>query len=373
MFYRCLPFCNYIQPLDSGSLLPNPDQQAGRLQSDSGLGQLAAQLPTSSLALWVLAKLKRPTTMKQTSLILFLSSLLLLSSCIPVPAKQGTSIQTQNLTLPEPAPTNISIPTATATPTRCNPSTADFCIVDGDFIFQNPLGVDAPLKIAYSYPYGSTENGTRDPHRGVDLESKDGAPVFAPITGAVTFAGRDHDRIYTPWDDYFGNLVVIKHGDGLYTLYGHLSQINVAAGDQVNSGEVIGAVGNTGVAIGSHLHFEVRTGGDGTDFFSTENPELWLSLQEGMGALSITLDGSNEEKILRNFVIIRYAPGTTTSEKKYYVSTYPKGFEHNKEDFAMSNLPPGYYRIAFTDGTGLYERIVTVEAGKLTQVIIELK
>lgn len=306
-------------------------------------------------------------------LILLFSSLLLLSSCSPVPAKQGASTQTQNLTLPEPTPINISIPTALASaPISCNPSTVDFCIGDGNFIFQNPLGVDAPLKIAHSYPYGSTENGTRDPHHGVDLESKDGAPVFAAAAGEVLFAGRDRERVFTPWDDYYGNLIVINHGNSLYTLYGHLSRIDVAVGDHVNNGDGIGAVGNTGVAIGSHLHFEVRTGGDGTDFFSTENPELWLSLQDGMGALSVTLVGSNEEKILRNFAMIRYAPGTTTSEKKYYVFTYPKTFEHNQEDFAMSNLPPGQYRIAFTDGTGLYERIVTVEAGKLTQVVIEL-
>lgn len=246
-------------------------------------------------------------------------------------------------------------------------------MVVGNFIFQNPLGADAPLKIARNYPYGSTENGTRDPHRGVDIESKDGAPVFAPAAGMVVFAGRDHERIFTPWDDYYGNLIVLKHDNDLYTLYGHLSQIFVTVGDQVDTGDEIAAVGNTGVAIGSHLHFEVRTGGDGTDFYSTENPELWLPLQDGMGALSVTLEGEGDGKMQRSFIIMRYAAGANVSEKKYYVSTYPKGFEHNQEDFALSNLPPGRYRIAFTDETGLYERVVDVQAGKLTQAVIELK
>ncbi len=245
--------------------------------------------------------------------------------------------------------------------------------MDWKATFQNPLGPDTPLTIARSYPYGSTENGQRDPHHGVDLESKEGAPVYAPADGEVIFAGRDHERIYTPWDDYYGSLIVIQHADGLFTLYGHLSQINISQGGLVHSGDVIAAVGHTGVAIGSHLHFEVRTGGDGTDFFSTENPELWLPLQDGMGSISITLKTNEDTKIQRQFVMYRYAEGTDTIEKKYYLSTYPKRFEHNTEDFALSDLPPGRYRIAFADSGALYERIVNIEAGKLTQAVIELK
>lgn len=244
--------------------------------------------------------------------------------------------------------------------------------MDWKSVFQNPLGSESPLAIARSYPYGSTENGNRDPHHGVDLASKHGSPVYAAAAGRVIFAGRDHERIYTPWDDYYGNLIVIKHDDGLFTLYGHLSEISITAGNAVNAGDRIGAVGNTGVAIGSHLHFEVRTGGDGTDFFSTENPELWLPLQADMGAISITLNANDDAKLERQLVIYRYAAGTDTPEKKYYYSTYPKGFEHNTEDFALSDLPPGRYRIAFTDSSILYERIVVVESGKLTLVHFDL-
>jgi hypothetical protein len=304
-------------------------------------------------------------------LITVTSGLLLLSSCQPVKLEdkltlEPTTFVTQTLA-------STAIPSPTATPILCDPSNTDFCLVDWKTTFQNPLGFDTPITIARSYPYGSTENGTRDPHRGVDLESKEGDPVYAPAAGVVIFAGRDHDRIYTPWDDYYGNLLVIQHGDGLFTLYGHLSQINVSVGAQVNIGEVIAAVGHTGVAIGSHLHFEIRTDGDGTDFFSTENPELWLPLDSDMGAMSITLDAENEMKVERKLVFYRYAPGTNKSEKKYYLSTYPKGFEHNKEDFALSGLPPGRYRIAFADSGEFYERVVVVEAGKLTQVVFQLK
>lgn len=302
---------------------------------------------------------------------IFLLFGLFLVSCRPVPPTIFPEAEPSQ-TISVPTPTIVApIPTATLIP--CDPGTTDFCLEDWNTTFQNPLGLHSPLTVARSYPYGSTENGEREPHHGVDLESKEGNPVYAPAAGVVVFAGRDHERIYTPWDDYYGNLVVIQHEDGLFSLYGHLSQINVVVGERVNIGDIIALVGHTGVAIGSHLHFEIRTGGDGSDFFSTENPELWLPLDDGMGAMSIILKTVSNIKVERNLVFYRYAPGTTKSEKKYYLSTYPKGFEHNTEDFAVSDLPPGRYRIAFSDSGRLYERVVVVEAGKLTQVIFDLK
>jgi murein DD-endopeptidase MepM/ murein hydrolase activator NlpD len=126
-----------------------------------------------------------------------------------------------------------------------------------------------------SYRYASTANGTRDPHRGVEFLNKFGTPVYAAGEGIVIFAGPDSQPVYSPWSDYYGNLVVIEHENDLYTLYAHLSDILVQQGQRVSAGDVIGEVGQTGVAIGSHLHFEVRLG-DGEDSSSTENPELWL-------------------------------------------------------------------------------------------------
>lgn len=313
--------------------------------------------------------------MKRILLFVFTAGMLILASCQPVPSNENLATETPRIvaspTLTVPA--TVLVPTSTPLAAACDPFTADFCLLDWRTTFKNPLGLDAPLTIARSYSYGSTENGQRDPHRGVDLESKEGEPVYAPAAGIVVFAGRDHDRAYTPWDDYYGNLIVLQHEDGLFSLYGHLSKINVSVGDQVQIGDFIASVGHTGVAIGSHLHFEVRTGGDGKDFFSTENPELWLPLDEGMGAISITLKTANNLKVQRNLVFYRYAPGTNKSEKKYYLSTYPKGFDHDVEDFAIGDLPPGRYRIAFPDSGEIYERVVVVEAGKLTQVVFQLK
>ena len=306
---------------------------------------------------------------RRLNLLLFL----LLTACAPAQSVVALpeAAATQFVIAPEPTATSI-LPLPTATLIPYDPTAEDFCIVDGNFIFQNPLGPDSASAIARSYAYGSTNEGRRDPHHGVDIESEEGAPVYASAAGVVIFAGPDRERQFAPWKNYYGNVVVVRHGDGLYTLYGHLSQIYVSEGGRVNGGDLIAAVGHTGVALGSHLHFEVRSGGDGQDYYSTENPELWLALQDGMGALSITLGTNKGHKVQRNLVIWRYFPDTNTPQEIYYASTYPKGFEQNKEDCVLSNLPPGRYRIAFTDSMGLHERVVNVEAGKLTQLVFDV-
>ena len=94
-------------------------------------------------------------------------------------------------------------------------------------------------------------------HPGVDIALAVGSGVFAADTGTVTFAG---------WNIYgYGNLIVINHGNGYETFYGHLSVINVFPGQIVYQGNVIGAVGNTGNSSGPHVHFEIRTGGNQDD------------------------------------------------------------------------------------------------------------
>lgn len=86
-------------------------------------------------------------------------------------------------------------------------------------------------------------------HQGVDLPLKTGEPVYAAFTGKVRMS---------KYFGGFGNLIVIRHENGLETFYGHLSQRNVSEGDWVNAGEVIGLGGSTGRSTGPHLHFEAR-------------------------------------------------------------------------------------------------------------------
>lgn len=274
---------------------------------------------------------------------------------------------TQTLT-PTVEPTFIP-PSPTTAPIPCDPLTADYCITDGNFIFQIPLPNVVKDIIDHTYPYASTQNRTRDPHHGVDFMAANGTPVLAAGDGTVVFAGTESTAVHVPWGDFYGNFIVIDHGNDIYTLYAHLSKINVAVDQQVKVGDVIGEVGGTGVAIGPHSHLEVRRGENGEDYFSTENPELWLIPLEGRGTLSITLKNNLNENIELPLVISYYPNGNTEAGFIYYISSYAKTFEYNEEDAVLSNLPAGQYKIAFTDAFGLHERMILIEAGKLTEVV----
>jgi murein DD-endopeptidase MepM/ murein hydrolase activator NlpD len=86
-------------------------------------------------------------------------------------------------------------------------------------------------------------------HSGVDLAAPLGAPVFATDSGKISSAG---------WQGGYGIAAVIEHPNGLQTRYGHMSKLNVVAGQQVVKGQIIGFVGSTGLSTGPHLHYEVR-------------------------------------------------------------------------------------------------------------------
>lgn len=275
-----------------------------------------------------------------------------------------------------PLPTFTPLPptqTPTSTPIPCDPVSAEYCITEGNFIFQRPILVPDNDKADISYLYASTQNGKRDPHHGVEFQNPFGTQVHAAGAGTVVFADSDKTTKFSPWNNFYGNVIILQHANEVYTLYAHLSSISVVIGQRVQTGDAIGQVGSTGGATGPHLHFEVRMGGDYTDYFSTQNPELWLMPQPGMGALSITFRSKEERNYERPMVITRLADSTDDGLFTYYLTSYAKGFEHNLEDAGLNSLPAGRYKIAFNDSSGLRERIVIVEAGKLTETIFEVK
>ena len=94
--------------------------------------------------------------------------------------------------------------------------------------------------------------GEKDFHPGLDISADKGDPVYATANGTVTHASSAGN---------YGNLVVVEHGYGLETRYGHLSQFKVTVGQTVKRGDLLGLVGSTGRTTGSHLHYEVRANG----------------------------------------------------------------------------------------------------------------
>jgi len=108
--------------------------------------------------------------------------------------------------------------------------------------------VNGPITSGFGMRWGTM-------HEGIDIGVPCGTPIHAAASGTV---------IYSGWADGYGNFVVIDHGNGLATAYGHQSAIYVSGGS-VSQGQTIGAVGSTGHSTGCHLHFEVRVNGTPVD------------------------------------------------------------------------------------------------------------
>jgi murein DD-endopeptidase MepM/ murein hydrolase activator NlpD len=114
---------------------------------------------------------------------------------------------------------------------------------------------------AFIWPTGNhylSGNDYWSGHLGIDIAAGLGAPVWAADAGVVTIAQGG-------WNGGYGNVVMIDHGNGYLTVYGHLSQINVVPCEGVARGQGIGLAGGTGNATGPHLHFEVRLNGGFVD------------------------------------------------------------------------------------------------------------
>lgn len=125
---------------------------------------------------------------------------------------------------------------------------------------------------SYHYPFKGRVTSKYGPrrrriHQGTDIDLETGDPVYATFDGRV--------RICTYVRYGYGNLVVLRHDNGLETFYGHLSEINVKPNEWVTAGQVIGKGGNTGRSTGSHLHFEMRYKGH------TFDPERLIDFTSG--------------------------------------------------------------------------------------------
>ena len=110
-----------------------------------------------------------------------------------------------------------------------------------------------------SSPFGTRRDpftGGRDFHPGLDISADAGVPVHAPADGVVASAAPNGN---------YGNLIVLDHGYGITTRFGHLSKFAARAGDQIRRGEVIGYVGSTGRSTSAHLHYEILLNGQLTN------------------------------------------------------------------------------------------------------------
>lgn len=252
-------------------------------------------------------------------------------------------------------PSITPTPSTTPSPTRAPRATVSLASLprppaqfggDSHFLFSDP-GIGF---IASSYRYGSVGIGQAfAPHHGADFSAPAGAPIQAVAAGTIYYAGNDLEKKFGPQLNFYGNLVVIQlgqswNGHTIYALFGHMSRVDVQTGQAVKAGDVLGAVGATGVALGPHAHLEAREDAP-ESYWDTRNPELWLQPLPGTGTLALRV--TNKAGLYLPGVHVTFTCGDGAPR---YLDTYwysgvnpDDGYGENA---AMIGLPPGYCHFA---------------------------
>jgi len=264
-------------------------------------------------------------------------------------APEATVVQAKSTRVP-------SIASTIQPPTPCP---RPVCTFNSQFPLAIPIAPPGRDTVEPSYRFGSTQNGKREPHHGVEFINKAGTPVLAAADGKVVVAGNDLDTAYGPMVDFYGNVVIIEHklpgmAVPIYTTYGHLLKVGVSVGQNVKQGEPIGEVGLGGVAAGTHLHFEVRYGVN--DYNAVRNPELWLKPHlddqgQPLGVLAGRIVDAQGDLLGAENVVIKRLDGNGKMVKAYYLTTYEDaqmlGQPPWYDSFAIGDLEAGTYQISF--------------------------
>jgi murein DD-endopeptidase MepM/ murein hydrolase activator NlpD len=309
----------------------------------------------------------------RNSMILFFIAALFLTSCTPsIPtteagptptaviagatATQPAEAEAEPQIKPTIAPFRFVLPTPGAEPVsgwRPPLYPVPWAVSAYDhFYFARPIAADNVNWPLAEYRYGGVFFAPNIVHTGVDIDAEEGAPILAAGPGTVVSADWGlFSEIPGNVTDPYGMAVVLRHdfgyqGQTLYTVYAHMSEIIAVMGQHVESGDVLGLVGDTGVTTGPHLHFEVRLG-DNT-FYRTYNPELWTAPPQGWGVLVGRLTDDKGNLLYQLPVDVRPMPSEVPLRK---VITYAEGAvnadPYYQENLVLSDLPAGLYKIAF--------------------------
>jgi len=333
----------------------------------------AAVLPPPTLASVVLAFTPPPTATASPTLT---------PSATWTPSATPTATHTLPPTLTHTPQATLSptiTPSITVTPTPTT-SLSPTPSRQANFFLERPIapGEGRADWVDRSYPYGGTQFGQREVHLGVEFFNRRFTPILAAAQGVVFYAGEDVQTAIGPTTNYYGQVVIIRHevssaeGLPIFSLYGHLQKINVETGQPVLTGQLIGQVGDTGIAEGPHLHFEVRVG-DPLDYLRTRNPELYLKPYRGFGLLVGRVQSRSDAAVEGRVVLVR----SETLRRETYVYGGPRANSDPAwgENFTLGDLPASTYEVIVSERSGrvLARQTVTLEAGRATWVELEME
>jgi murein DD-endopeptidase MepM/ murein hydrolase activator NlpD len=241
------------------------------------------------------------------------------------------------------------------------------------FYFASPIAANQVNTLVSDYRYGGVafEDVV---HTGVDIPAPKGTPIQATGPGIVEWAGYGvFQGGYDPRDPY-GLAVTIKHDFGyqnraLYTIYGHMSEVDVVIGQHVDTGDLLGLVGETGKVTGPHLHFEVRI--NENNFFATRNPELWLVPPIGWGLIAGRVTDTVGRPIYDQQLIIT----DPLKEQNWLAWSYGKTAVNSdpyyQENLVIGNLPEGKYLLRMAFGGMNFSTSIEVHAGVVNYFTFE--
>ncbi len=315
------------------------------------------------------------------------------SFLVPTPAGSPTPtpdvpfvkiITVPGFTLPHTGPTPTPTPTATPTPVPVALAPgrlwSNFVPKPASESTHFWIGRSFPSKIASpNYQFGSTAGGRYRIHHGIDTSNPMGTPVRAAVSGEVVHAGWDDPDLLGPYGGFYGNAVVIRLDRRLpvaggeldvFVLYGHLSQVTTSVGQSVGPDDIVGNVGMTGIAIGPHLHTEVRLGANSYEY--SVNPYLWVEPTNGGGAVAVRLlssDGRTWPGARLTLARFEGSKAVWARQIEIYQSMENIGPDPAwGENGAMGSVPPGrYYIVGRVNGEAIRTEI-DVRAGETTFV-----
>ncbi len=271
-----------------------------------------------------------------------------------------------------PTPTPTPVPRTVMIPTNI----PDYSEAQDHFWFTRPFTAAYRTWGSYYYPYGTNGRGQYLWHHGIDIQNLQGTNIVAVADGTVIHARMDNTQPLGPWPDFYGQAIVIQHdrdwqGLPVYTLYGHVSEFLVQEGQQVKTGDPIAKVGQLGVALGPHLHLEVRV--ETLGYFDTRNPDLWVRPDPGFGVIAGRVVDYQNYFVPQQLVTLHRTDTPGSFWRQTF--TYPDGEvasdENYVETFTFSDVPAGNYLIkTFFDGRQLTVPI-TVTNRSTTFVLLE--
>lgn len=257
------------------------------------------------------------------------------------------------------------------------------------FWLARPVDSNAVNYALFYYTYGS--DGPDDlwrVHHGIDMPNPIGESVRAAGSGTVLWAADGFrvelpDGTITETTYSYGNTVLIKHdfgyrGEPIYTLYAHLSAVLVTRGQHVETGDIVGLVGDTGIVTGSHVHFEVRVGQN--SWYSVRNPLMWMVPYVGHGVIAGRVIGPDGDVLDdQDISIIDRATGRVVQTTTSYIRADTNRDRISDivpddvwmENFAAGDIPEGRYRVVTRINGTSVSQIVDVYEG--TTTFVELK